>query len=1046
MSSALNHVRGLSGVPSLRAAQRRNYACRKVCRASQKISVRALLTRYLAKKLCGDTLSTYHNDLLQIIRRAFHSGSSHALKSQVAQIDLEEQDGYHIEPNKSSIHLPQDPQYPEKSHTQKPHSKSSKTSHRYQPTPSDYLSESLRSAGHALGSGRTPTWAAVNLDYVLPKKVFQKYPSSGPRFVRQSLQTTLGEYIRLVEPLLKIEDDKSNALDIALRGVFRKSSHRYLTARGYDVKDVAAWAWVLTSKTSQTAVSRIFALEGDGKSRMGCTNAPRVPPFITLFLLKERYLEPHVLRLLLIHSLHLMSGEPLPAIQNLESLEMNAPMERPVPKVDVTTCAMLVVRLIRHARQVWPEALPIIARAFAGFLTRPNLKDVGKSNFERTKIDRFKTQKFNECLWELSLPTKIHPFRSAFIQQQAQFELLRAMATHKPVLPVTRSGYQAVVAVQLAHKKTTAERQSADLKAPSWPPWKEEKLGMDAQRGNEGLHSRAMNVLSQMKEAGYSPQLWEEISAILAGWDSDGSPTVQTRALALRRPSLALETHDDRNRHLTWAARIRATRTVREAWACFLSYQDHGLPPKGVIYAAMAEKLILRQKATHGNFDLASHALPGDGREVYPEPASARDIIYVRTEPPTLDDFLDKMISQGFRPSGKLLALLLQSAPSFSSGLAYLQCSNLTDDQLMALCTVWRQPPECQGSHLKALESVSDTLFGSFIQFLCRYSRTTVATYAKDIFIADRPPQPVTKDQPLAHLLEYRENERQTGHPMALLHAIHLVKSRQPPCRWAWHNLLSAFCRDPIQGYQRAYDKKLVRILAWHGILEVLKWMRARNIDISPDDFQPLCVTFHKAVDAGIQQPSKVEKALKLYQITTNSPEIEGRDAFDVLIEDGLSLLKTHFDQLVLPSTKISSVAEGSIFGMDNRTESPPLDMPALLHVPSYATLHSFVRAMGIAGDDDGLLHLLRWMSQSADLLNELAEERLNGERMMRQTLVAIRLYLEKLHPQSIKGDRIASECKVQEAYDIVSRTLGWEWPSDVEIEQYLLYNTVTLT
>jgi hypothetical protein len=81
-------------------------------------------------------------------------------------------------------------------------------------------------------------------------------------------------------------------------------------------------------------------------------------------------------------------------------------------------------------------------------------------------------------------------------------------------------------------------------------------------------------------------------------------------------------------------------------------------------------------------------------------------------------------------------------------------------------------------------------------------------------------------------------------------------------------------------------------------------------------------------------------------------------------------------------------------------------------------------------------------MSQTADLLNELAEERLNGERMMRQTLVAIRLYLEKLHPQSINGDRIASDCKVQEAYDIVSRTLGWEWPSDVEIEEYLLYNT----
>ncbi|KAJ5644940.1 hypothetical protein N7507_010951 [Penicillium longicatenatum] len=961
--------------------------------------------------------------------------------SQVAQIDLEEQDGYNNEANKLSIHLPQDSGPPERSHTRKSRSRSSKTSQRYQPTPSDYLSECLRSAGHALGSGKIPARAAINLDYVLPKKIFQKFPSKGPRFVRQSLQTTLGEYIRLVEPLLKNEGDKPNALEVALRSVFRESSHRYLSARGYDVEDVAAWAWVLTSKDSYKAASRIFTLEADGRTRIGCADGPRVPPFITLFLLNERYLEPHVLRLLLIHSLHLMSGEPLPPIENLENLEMNAPTDRLVPKVDVTTCAMLVVRLIRHARQVWPEAFPVIARAFAAFLTRPNLNEAGKSNSEMAKIYRFKTEKFNECLWELSLPTKIHPFRSAFIQQQAQFELLRAMATHKPVLPVTRTGYQAVVAVQLAHKKTIAERQSADLKAPSWPPWKEEKLGIDAQRGNEGLHSRAMNVLSQMKEAGYSPGLWEEISAILAGWDSDGSPTVQTRALALRRPSLALGIHDDRDSHLTWAARIRATRTVREAWACFLSYKDHGLSPKAVVYAAMAEKLIFRQKTAHGDIDLASHALPGDGREVYPEPASARDIIYVRTEPPTLDDFLDEMISQGFRPYGRLLALLLQSAPSFSSGLAYLQCSNLTDDQIMVLCTVWRQPPEYQESHLKALESLSDIIFGSFIQFLCRHSRTTVATYAKDIFMAERPSQAVTEDQPLASLLEYREQERQTGHPMALRHAIQLVKSRQPPCRWAWHNLLSTFCRDPIQGYQRKYDRKLVRILAWYGMLEVLNWMRARSIVIGPDDFQPLCLTFHKAVDAGIQQPSKVEKALKLYQITTTSSEIESRDAFDILIADGLSLLKTHFDQLVLSSTKTSCVAERGIFGTNNKTKSS-LGMPGLLHVPSYATLHSFVRAMGIVGDDDGLLHLLRWMSQTADLLNELAEERLNGERMMRQTLVAIRLYLEKLHPQSINGDRIASDCKVQEAYDIVSRTLGWEWPSDVEIEEYLLYNT----
>jgi hypothetical protein len=33
------------------------------------------------------------------------------------------------------------------------------------------------------------------------------------------------------------------------------------------------------------------------------------------------------------------------------------------------------------------------------------------------------------------------------------------------------------------------------------------------------MFSRAMQVLSQMKDAGYSHRLWEDISSILAGWD-----------------------------------------------------------------------------------------------------------------------------------------------------------------------------------------------------------------------------------------------------------------------------------------------------------------------------------------------------------------------------------------------------------------------------------------------------------------------------------------------------------------------------------------------
>ncbi|KAJ5924749.1 hypothetical protein N7466_008936 [Penicillium verhagenii] len=1016
----------------------------------------SLKSELLFQSLYSDTCPPrYHcNDLLQQnprgIRGSFHSGPFQAFRSRVAQIEFERQEKHHAESLKSSVYPAQDPQDLGNAHAYNRRNPIRKC--RKKSTPSVYLAESLQRAGYALGASRFSRRAAFT-GPVIPGTVSRTHPNPRPR-----LQKILGEYIQLVEPLVQdnIKRGNRNALDIAIRGVFRESNYRYLRSRGHDAKDVAAWAWVLTSRDLLRAASRILILEADCKTQTACAEGPRVPSFITLFLLRKPRLEPYVLRLLLIHSLHLMSGEPLPTINDLEILERNTPLvglaktHSRLTKLDSSTCTRLVFRLIRHARLVWPEALPAIAREFSRFLTRSYLNEP-----QKRISDPVKTRTFNKCLWALSLPAKVHPFRSAFIQQQAQFELLRAMATHKPVIPVTRMGYRAVAAVQLAQKKTIDERQSAELKAPSWPPWKEEKLGIDAQRGNEGRYSRAMNVLSQMKEAGYSHRLWEDATAILAGWDTDGSPTVQTRALALRnRRSLSLALHDYTGNHqVLWTVRIRATRTLREAWACFLSYQDHGLPPTASIYAAMAEKLIFHQNAVRSKTDLTDHsALPGDGREVYPEPASARDIIYVRKEPPTLNDFLDEMVSQGFRASEKLLALLLQSAQDFSSGIDYLQCSVLRSDQILALCTVWHQSTDYQKHHLKALESLSDILFGSFVQFLCRYWGTTVTSFAANVFIPDQPSEEsVIKHQansPVANLAEYRailtenlewddnmELDTDPDYPLTLRHAIQLVRARQPPCGLAWHNLLSALTRQ--DNVRRAGDRSLLAILAWHGTLSLLNWMRIHNIEIGPDDFQALCVTFYRAVDAGIKHPQKVKKAFKYL---TSHSNIEDREetSFDFLIQNGLSVLKSHFDQLVLTSTKTSSIAERSIFELENKTKSS-LGMPSLLHVPSYATIHSYVRAMGIVGDDDGLLHLLRWMSQSADLLNELAGDRLNGQRMIRQTLVAIRLHLEKLHPQYTTSDQIlvASDYKVQEAYDIVSRTVGWEWPSNVDIQEY---------
>lgn len=873
---------------------------------------------------------------------------------------------------------------------------------------------------------------------------------------RQSLQTTLGEYVRLVDPFLSstASADEIEDLDTALAEVFRADSHRYLVERGYDVEDVVAWAWILKSKDPHQAVSRMFTLEAGCRSRNGVKVAG-LPLFIPLFLLKERHLDARSFRLLLIYSLHLMSGQPLPPSDTETSSprpsDLTPETFQPSIDLDPTTCMIMVVRLIRHARQVWPQALPTIACAFSRFLMTINTNEARSVALNKHKADQFKTEKFNDCLWLLSLPTKVHPFRSTSIQQQAQFELLRAMASHKPVLPLTRKGYQAVVAVQVAHKKTTAERQSAVLKAPSWPPWKEERMGIDAQRGNEGMFSRAMNVLSQMRDAGYSHRLWEDISSIMAGWDTDRSPTVQTRTL-LHRPRRSFRARgSDPDHYAIWAARIRATRTVREAWACFLSYQDRGLPPKAAIYAAMAEKLIYRQKAVKTGFDQLSHALPGDGPEVYPEPASARDVIYVHTEPPTLEEFLDRMISQGIRPSGRFLALLLQSAPSFRLGLHYLQASDLTNVQITALCTAWYQssePTALEGTgapYLEALRAVPDHVFASFIKFLCAPSNVLARQIHRDDLSADQFPMLVVArrppGEPMTELFDFQEELGQKVHPKALWHAVHLAKLRQPICHGAWSHILNALSGERLSRRQSDRTRDLYRILAWHESIQVIGWMKSRDIEPGPKGFHNLCVAFHRAVTAGMRHIGLTEEASRLIH-RANRPgtpiEPNGDDTFDDLVETGLRFLKSYFDHLVLPGSRTSEVAENSIFAADSAADTG-VKVPTVLHVPTFATLHSFVRVLGLVGDGDGLLHLLQWMARSAGPLNEVADEHLNGDKMKRQTLAAIRVFLEKLqNHRSLDHARVSSDPKVQEAYDIISRTPDWEWPSDAEVEEYL--------
>lgn len=913
-------------------------------------------------------------------------------------------------------------------------------------------------------SGPTPSDLLVDI-LRNPHLEAQKQNTSSGRPPRRSLQTITIDYLRHVEPILarnygRDPEQIQQELDNALGRVFGESNLGYLMDRGYNVADVVSWVWILKSKTAYETILRIFVLEGNKQNQHG-TIIHGIPTFIPMLLLRQSSFDAKTFRLILIYLIHLMTGRPLPTLRfstksMLEEVELDMNQLPPSEKLvlDPSTCMLSVVRLLRHARQVWPQAQLTIARAFAHFMTNTAAEE-DRSTESIARTNRFRAEKFNACLWQLSLPPKPGPFTSVSIQQQAQFELLRAMAKHEPVLPVSRRGYQGVIAVQLAHKKTPSERQSATLKAPSWPPWQEERIGFDSHRGTEGMKSRAMQVMAQMIEAGYSHTRWEEVSTIYAGWDTDRSPTIQTRKL---RPQSLLGTSGSQSDHqAVWVARIRATRTVREAWACFLSYQDRGLPPRLSVYAAMAEKLIYRRKTIEGGFEEVSEALPGDGPEVFPEPSSARDLIYVHTEPPTLAELLNQMLSKGIRPSGKFLGLLLRTATSFGSGLEYLSCSNLPVRQIQTLCTVRNHQSEFSIEEKKAIAELPENLFSSFVGFLCNFSSFDASYMAKNsvrtahlfpvVLGKNRSTQNSTPSM-LSSYAQDLETSDDFHHPMALHHAIQLVKLRDSLHPWSWNQLLTALSRDRLEAPSRHMSRGTQRIIIWHELLEVTGWMEDRRIELGMQGFHVLCTSFSKAVVAKARYSNAIAEALPLLDEAKWAGNLPHLDAISNgssdIIQTGLRFLKSHFERLILPDPQASYKVEGP----ENSEESSAdthVAVPSMLQVPSPAVLHAYVRALGLAHDTDGLLSLLRWMSESATTLKEASDEYLNGERMMRRTLIAIRVFIEgppwgkgALEPED-SGELEFSSTAVQEAYSIISATPLWgSWPTDDEVWDYV--------
>jgi hypothetical protein len=803
------------------------------------------------------------------------------------------------------------------------------------------------------------------------------------------LSDGLAAYVRhVLVPALSSTDETLphyNIDDEALHKVYTPEYLKLLRGKGYEVEDVVTWSWIVTSKSADQAVKRLFAVS----TKLSESGRTPIPLFVFLLILRSRDVSAAGLKLLMNI---LWTRTPISGVRRPPSFLQI--------QVSEQSAVILIIRLMRHARKVWPEALGEIVSLMTQLIGYGGSGTLTLKSEQAQRLCHF----YNRILTLLSLPTSAHPFRAVAIQQQAQFRLLRKMNEFEPKLPVTREGFRALAKVQVAHKKTDLERRWARFKALGWPPWKENKSGVDAESGSTGSLSRAVDVLSRMGESGYNTLTWEKQARVLAGWDTDRSPTIQRRKLLARPPLIrsitslddSLSADPEREQEI-WAARISATRTVKEAWACFCSFEKQcssdRLERQTLVHLApwhaMFERLFYSNRDIPGD-----HIDPGDGKETYPEPTSPHDFLYVPTEPPSVGELFNKMVTKGLKPAGRLLADLIDHAPTISEGLKYISQSLLTEIKQDVLMHAEKYHP----AYIReTLSTIPDFLLAAFVRLLTRARSPDLELY-----------RPTSASSLSNHQSRWPRKLRVTPN----LYAAQLVAISETPYLPTWHALFAGLLRQLRRSKfkkDRKYDGVYKIWISMQGLLQTM-------------------ANAGMAVDVSCLQV--------IYQISEEvimcSPHLgsaPGRGSPQHIANAAKLTVKSLFHQVV-----------AGYHDPPSKSWLPIGAEVSLLTVPSPATLPGLVRVLGIAGDSNAILCLLRWMSRFAPELNAVSKEVSNGHRMLRRTIITMRVFLERswTEPNS-ESVTLISQSLLDEAEQLVQQHARWGgWPTDGEVEDYL--------
>ncbi|KAG6036319.1 hypothetical protein E4U40_001228 [Claviceps sp. LM458 group G5] len=389
-------------------------------------------------------------------------------------------------------------------------------------------------------------------------------------------------------------------------------------------------------------------------------------------------------------------------VQDETSKEENGPVQNSTSSeynnIDQANFNLIMRLLVSQCLRYEPRLIVVLADEASRYI-----EHIPSCTKDAWKVYRNQCMVFNWCL-ELFRPqpwyqTVRQSMPNLYFWEAQRMLLTMSAGLDKPLI-ISRSGFQAIRDVLSGQPKNFTEAHISALHAPSWPPYIQPGDGMDELSEPEDNWSRTVGAGMLMQEAGFSKEEMDFAVDILQGLGLDGTPTIQQRIAIGNGRTIGV-----------WEASIRSTRNAQEAWGRFRRPPEPGLEPGLNEYAAMFEKLFMREGGQKRGL------LPGDKALSFQtqQDVNLTELERARLRPPSVCELYRDMKLAGIQPKGACLRILVSNAESLEMAHQYLCDSPDTGD---AFRNLMREEPDPL-----LLMDVPLGLFAAYIQVCLRMRR-----------------------------------------------------------------------------------------------------------------------------------------------------------------------------------------------------------------------------------------------------------------------------------------------------------------------------------